>query len=74
MVSRECGRTPRRHRPPTDLAFGEPDDRLRRAIQYSEASVIKSIGRGVLDTRLRGYDGLSVSTSLDCFASLAMTV
>jgi hypothetical protein len=28
----------------------------RRAIQYSEASVIKSIARGILDTRLRGYD------------------
>src|SRR6267142_4735007 len=28
----------------------------RRAIQYSEALVMESKGRGVLDTRLRGYD------------------
>jgi hypothetical protein len=27
-------------------------------IQYSEAFVIKPRGRGVLDTRVRGYDGL----------------
>jgi hypothetical protein len=27
-------------------------------IQYSEASVIEAKVRGVLDTRLRGYDGL----------------
>ena len=26
---------PNRHRPPPGLAFGEPDDRLQRAIQYS---------------------------------------
>jgi len=30
-------RTLRRHRPPTGLAFGEPDDRLRRTIQYAAA-------------------------------------
>jgi hypothetical protein len=45
-----------RHRPPTGRRRAPPDDRLRRAIQYSEASVIKSIARGMLDTRLRGYD------------------
>ncbi len=31
--------------------------RLDRTIQYSEASVMESRTRGVLDTRLRGYDG-----------------
>jgi hypothetical protein len=40
------------HRPPPGLASGEPDDRLRRAIQYSEKPVIESISRGVLDTPL----------------------
>src|SRR5882757_1407117 len=40
---------PNRHRP------------RRRAIQYSEASVMESKGRGVLDTRLRGYDDSSAA-------------
>src|SRR6266700_6067929 len=55
-------------RPPGDLPDGKfpgisvqpqrsrRDDRLQRTIQYSEASVINPGGRGVLDTRLRGYD------------------
>jgi len=30
--------------------------RLDRAIQYSEKVVIESMGRGVLDARLRGHD------------------
>jgi hypothetical protein len=30
----------------------------KRAIQYSETSVIETKVRGVLDTRFRGYDGL----------------
>jgi hypothetical protein len=29
----------------------------KRAIQYSEAPVMESRSRGVLDTRFRGYDG-----------------
>jgi hypothetical protein len=37
-----------RHRPPAGLAFGEPDDRLQRATQYDEASVMDSGVRGVL--------------------------
>ena len=41
-----------RHRPPPGLAFGEPDDRLQRVIQYSETPVIESISRSVLDTPL----------------------
>src|SRR6266403_247705 len=38
--------------------YSEP---RKRAIQYSEASVMESKGRGVLDTRLRGYDDSSVA-------------
>ena len=35
---RECGVISfRRHAPPPGLAFGEPDDRLRRGIQYAAA-------------------------------------
>src|ERR1700719_1916367 len=33
----------------------------RRAIQYSETLVMESKGRGVLDTRLRGYDDSSAA-------------
>jgi hypothetical protein len=42
------------HRPPPGLAFGEPDDRLQRMIQYSRDVDVESRGRGVLDTRMRG--------------------
>src|ERR1700716_2492535 len=42
------------HSPPSSPANGSaewpPDDRLRRAIQYSEASMMESKSRGVLDT------------------------
>src|SRR5258705_9877977 len=38
--------------------YSEP---RKRAIQYSEASVMESKGRGVLDTRLRGYDDSSAA-------------
>src|SRR3981189_3639177 len=48
-------------RPANGSAEWPPDDRLRRAIQYSEASVMESKGRGVLDTRLRGYDDSNVA-------------
>jgi hypothetical protein len=44
----------RRHTPPPGLASGEPDDRLRRGIQYAAAS--RSIA-GALEywiTRFRG--------------------
>jgi hypothetical protein len=41
-----------RHRPPPGRRFAPPDDRLRRATQYSEASMMDSKGRGVLDTPL----------------------
>src|SRR5712671_5603274 len=40
--------THRCHRPPPGLAFGEPDDRLLRAIQYSRDRSYMRIGRGVL--------------------------
>ena len=38
--------------PANGSAEWPPDDRLRRAIQYSEASVMESRSRGVLDTPL----------------------
>src|SRR5258707_2819734 len=36
-----------------------PDDRLLRAIQYSETAVLESISRSVLDTACAGYDGVA---------------
>src|SRR5262249_48006893 len=36
--------TLRRHAPPPGLAFGEPDDRLRRGIQYAAASRLNHRG------------------------------
>ena len=57
--------------------------RMGRTIQYSRDSSDGTIGRGVLDTRLRGYDvpsslraqrsNPSCAATMDCFASLAMT-
>jgi hypothetical protein len=41
---------PQRHRPPPGRRVAPPDDRLQRAIQYSEASVTESRSRSVLDT------------------------
>jgi hypothetical protein len=38
------------HHPPPGLAIGEPDDKLQRVIQYSEAPVIEPGSRGILDT------------------------
>jgi hypothetical protein len=32
-----------RHTPPTGLAFGEPDDRLQRGIQYAAAFRLESL-------------------------------
>ena len=51
-----CRKPLSRDRPPPGLAFGEPDDRLQRTIQYSEKPVIESISRGVLVPRFRGDD------------------
>jgi hypothetical protein len=36
--------------------IGRPDDRLQRAIQYSEAPVIEPTCHGVLDPACAGYD------------------
>jgi hypothetical protein len=48
-----------RHRPPPGRRNAPPDDRLHRAIQYSETSVIERTSCGVLDTpHARGYDGV----------------
>ncbi|SHH11680.1 hypothetical protein SAMN05444169_5836 [Bradyrhizobium erythrophlei] len=41
-----------RHRPPSGPAFGRPDDRLRRTIQYSGASQRNLKERGILDAPL----------------------
>src|SRR6266480_89888 len=53
-----------RHSHPSSSATGSalapPDDRLQRAIQYSEASVMESISRGVLDTAHARGDGCGV--------------
>jgi hypothetical protein len=38
------------HRPPPGRRSAPPDDRLQRAIQYSEPSAIELKSRGVLDT------------------------
>jgi hypothetical protein len=47
-----------RHHPPTGPAFGRPDDRLRRMIQYSRDGGDYSKGRSVLDIpAFAGYDG-----------------
>ena len=51
-----AGRSLRCRRPPTGPASGRPDDRLRRVTQYSRDSAARPRGRGVLDTRMRGYD------------------
>ena len=37
------------HTPPPGLAFGEPDDRLQRGIQYAEASRLIISVSGILD-------------------------
>jgi hypothetical protein len=41
--------------------------RLDRTIQYSETSMIEPKSRGILDTRIRGYDGLVRSLSSGAF-------
>jgi hypothetical protein len=48
-----------RHRPPPGRRIAPPDDRLRRAIKYSEALAIEPKGRGVLDTPLEPVIGLA---------------
>jgi hypothetical protein len=37
------------HTPPPGLAFGEPDDRLRRGIRYAAAVAVSHERLGVLD-------------------------
>ncbi len=41
-----------RHAQPPGLAFGEPDDRLHRGIQYSVTLVVEPERHGVLDRPL----------------------
>jgi hypothetical protein len=58
-VSGRARHTSNRRRPPPGRRIAPPDDRLRRAIQYSETSVMESKSRSVLDTpACAGYDGL----------------
>jgi hypothetical protein len=48
------------HHPPPGPAFGRPDDRLKRVIQYSRDISSESKGRGVLDTpHSRGMTAVS---------------
>jgi hypothetical protein len=62
----DCRGTQNRHAPPPGLAFGEPDDRLRRGIQYAAAYRFNQRSEAI---------HLSVQeVTMDCFASLAMTV
>jgi hypothetical protein len=44
------------HHPPPGLAFGEPDDRLQRVIQYPRDVSDKSRSRGVLDRPVKPGD------------------
>src|SRR5260370_36629096 len=49
-----------RRRSPPGRRIAPPDDRLQRAIQYSEASIMESKGHGLLDTSLaRGMTALA---------------
>jgi hypothetical protein len=71
--------------PANGSAEWPPDDRLRRAIQYSKAPVMESRSRGVLDTPLSRSMTVSARSGatkqsifslrgkMDCFAALAMT-
>jgi hypothetical protein len=46
------------HTPPPGLAFGEPDDRLQRGIQYAAASRFHHSRLGILDRPVKpGDDG-----------------
>jgi hypothetical protein len=51
------------HSPPSSPATGSrecaPDDRLQRAIQYSETSVVEARSYGILDTPLEPVIGLA---------------
>src|ERR1700704_2087676 len=64
--------SPQPSSPANGSAEWPPDDRLRRAIQYSEASMMDSQSCGVLDTRFRGYDGFlwSLMQSVAQFVAL----
>jgi hypothetical protein len=48
-----------RHHPPPGRRIAPPDDRLQRAIQYSEAPMMQSRTRSVLDTPLEPVIGLA---------------
>src|SRR5260370_6982227 len=65
------------HTPPPGLAFGEPDDRLQRGIQYA-LSVIASQRVGAKRRPMTGSAKHSIApqgSKLDCFVALlrAMT-
>src|SRR6266849_3863871 len=57
-----------RHAPPPGLAFGEPDDRLRRGIQYSEQLVADFGCLGLLDRPVKPGDDNSASRSRHQYA------
>jgi hypothetical protein len=56
--------TTNRHPPPPGLAFGEPDDRLRRGIQYSAAFRLNHERLGLLGRPVKpGDDGRACGAS-----------
>ena len=58
-LSKNARNTPQPSSPTNGSAEWPPDDRLQRAIQYSETSVIESKSCGVLDTPLEPVIGLA---------------
>src|SRR5258707_15263402 len=62
------------HTPPPGLAFGEPDDRLQRGIQYA-LSVIASQRVGAKRRPMTGSAKQSIApqgSKLDCFVALLL--
>jgi hypothetical protein len=55
-----CGHKLSRHAPPPGLASGEPDDRLRRGIQYAAASRSNTGVSGILDRPVEPGDDSGV--------------
>src|SRR6185437_4554258 len=62
IIAREHRTTFRLSSPATGLAFGEPDDRLQRVIQYSRDVRARRRGRGVLDRPVKPGATFGVAT------------
>jgi hypothetical protein len=59
MTAEGLHHTLTRHRPPPGRREAPPDDRLRRAIQYSKGADDKSRSRGLLDRPVKPDDDSS---------------